>query len=98
MCQIKEITPCNLQTFWDRQLCFYVEKLFIREKTQKNELCQFSKEIYVKFEGMSFFQQYFLEKRGVVRFWFSLFLYTFGHSFMPPFIFGDAPFLSQFIF
>ena len=47
MCRIKKITPCSIQTFWDRQLCFYVKKLFVREKTPKSELCQFSKEIYV---------------------------------------------------
>ena len=32
----------TLKTFWDRQLCFYVEKLFVSEKTQKSELCHFS--------------------------------------------------------
>ena len=47
MCQIKKITLRSEQTFWDRQLCFYVKKLFVSEKTQKNELCHFSKEIYV---------------------------------------------------
>ena len=47
MCRIKKITPCSIQTFWDRQLCFYVKKLFVSEKTQKNELCHFSMEIYV---------------------------------------------------
>ena len=47
MCLIKKITPRTGQTFWDRQLCFYVKKLFVSEKTQKNELCHFSMEIYV---------------------------------------------------
>ena len=47
MCRIKKITPPDLQTFWDRQLCFYVKKLFVSEKTQKSELCHFSQEIYV---------------------------------------------------
>ena len=47
MCRIKKITPRTGQTFWDRQLCFYVKKLFVSEKTQKNELCHFSREIYV---------------------------------------------------
>ena len=47
MCWIKKITPPSLQTFWDRQLCFYVKKLFVSEKTQKSELCHFSQEIYV---------------------------------------------------
>jgi len=47
MCWIKKITPRTEQTFWDRQLCFYVKNLFISEKPQKNELCHFSKEIYV---------------------------------------------------
>ena len=42
MCRIKKITPCSIQTFWDRQLCFYVKKLFVSEKTQKSELCHFS--------------------------------------------------------
>ena len=42
MCRIRKITPRTGQTFWDRQLCFYVKKLFISEKTQKNELCHFS--------------------------------------------------------
>ena len=32
----------TLKTFWDRQLCFYVKKLFVSEKTQKSELCHFS--------------------------------------------------------
>ena len=36
-----------LSVFWDRQLCFYVKKLFVSEKTQKSELCHFSQEIYV---------------------------------------------------
>ena len=47
MCRIKKITPCSIQTFWDRQLCFYVKKLFVSEKTQKNEFCHFSMEIYI---------------------------------------------------
>ena len=47
MCRIKKITSPSLQTFWDRQLCFYVKKLFVSEKTPKSELCHFSKEIYV---------------------------------------------------
>ena len=47
MCRIKKITPCSIQTFWDCQLCFYVKKLFVSEKTQKSELCHFSWEIYV---------------------------------------------------
>ena len=47
MCRIKKITPRTGQTFWDRQLCFYVKKLFVSKKTQKNELCHFSMEIYV---------------------------------------------------
>ena len=47
MCRIKKITPRTGQTFWDRQLCFYVKKLFVSEKTQKSELCHFSKKIYV---------------------------------------------------
>ena len=42
MCRIKKITPCSIQTFWDRQLCFYVKKLFVSEKTQKSELFHFS--------------------------------------------------------
>ena len=42
MCRIKKITPCSLQIFWDRQLCFYVKKIFVSEKTQKSELCHFS--------------------------------------------------------
>ena len=46
MCWIKKIMPRTGQTFWDRQLCFYVKKLFVSEKTQKNELCHFSIEIY----------------------------------------------------
>ena len=37
----------TLKTFRDRQLCFYVKKLFVSEKTQKNELYHFSMEIYV---------------------------------------------------
>ena len=36
----------NNTTYWknflDRQLCFYVRKLFVSEKTQKSELCHFS--------------------------------------------------------
>ena len=47
MCGIKKITPRIGQTFLDRQLCFYVKKLFVSEKTEKNELCHFSKKIYV---------------------------------------------------
>ena len=47
MHQIKKITPRSEQTFRDRQLCFYVKKLFVSEKTQKSELCHFSWEIYV---------------------------------------------------
>ena len=47
MCRIKKITPRTEQTFWDRQLCFYVKKLFVSEKTRKSELFHFSKEIYV---------------------------------------------------
>ena len=47
MCRINKITPPSVQTFWDRQLCFYVKKLFVSEKTQKSELCHFSQEIYV---------------------------------------------------
>ena len=43
----QKITTRTGQTFWDRQLCFYVKKSFVSEKTQKNELCHFSKEIYV---------------------------------------------------
>ena len=42
MCRIKKITPLTEQTFQDRQLCFYVKKLFVSEKTQKSELCHFS--------------------------------------------------------
>ena len=38
MCQIKKITLRSQQTFWDRQLCFYVKKLFVIEKKQKSEL------------------------------------------------------------
>ena len=83
MCLIKKITPHTGQTFWDRQLCFYVKKLFISEKPQKNEkskvdgLKKFVQYVVLffwfdTFEGMSFFQQYFLAKGGVVRFWFSL--------------------------
>ena len=37
MCWIKKIPPRTVQTFWDRQLCFYVKKLFVSEKTQKSE-------------------------------------------------------------
>ena len=37
----------SITTFWDCQLYFYVKKLFVSEKTQKSELCHFSKEIYV---------------------------------------------------
>ena len=29
----------DFKFFWDRQLCFYVKKLFVSEKTQKSELC-----------------------------------------------------------
>ena len=47
MHRIKKITPRTEQTFRDRQLCFYVKKLFVSEKTQKSELCHFSWEIYV---------------------------------------------------
>ena len=42
MCRIKKIMPRAGQTFWDRQLCFYVEKIFVSEKTKKNELFHFS--------------------------------------------------------
>ena len=42
MHQIKKITPRFEQTFRDRQLCFYVKKLFVSEKTQKSELFHFS--------------------------------------------------------
>ena len=42
ICRIKKITPRTEQTFRDRQLCFYVKKLFVSEKTQKSELCHFS--------------------------------------------------------
>ena len=42
MCLIKKITPRIGQTFGDRQLCFYVKKLFVSEKTRKSELCHFS--------------------------------------------------------
>ena len=42
MRQIKNITPPCLQTFRDRQLCFYVKKIFVIEKTQKSELCHSS--------------------------------------------------------
>ena len=35
MCRIKKITPCSIQTFWDRQLCFYVKKSFVSEKYRK---------------------------------------------------------------
>ena len=53
MHQIKKITPRTEQTFRDRQLCFYVKKLFVSEKTQKSELCHFSQEIYViKFSAL----------------------------------------------
>ena len=41
ICRIKKITPRTGQTFWDRQLCFYIKKLFVSEKTQKSELCHF---------------------------------------------------------
>ena len=41
ICWIKKLTPRTLQTFWDRQLCFYVKKLFVSEKTQRSELCHF---------------------------------------------------------
>ena len=47
MHRIKKITPRTEQTFRDRQLCFYVKKLFVSEKTQKSELCHFSQKIYV---------------------------------------------------
>ena len=40
--RIKKLTPRALQTFCDRQLCFYVKKLYVSEKTQKSELCHFS--------------------------------------------------------
>ena len=53
MHRIKKITPRTEQTFRDRQLCFYVKKLFVSEKTQKSELCHFSWEIYViKFSAL----------------------------------------------
>ena len=42
ICRIKKVTPRTRQTFWDRQLCFYVKKLFVSEKTRKSELCHFS--------------------------------------------------------
>ena len=42
MCRIKKITPRTEQTFWDRQLCFYVKKLFVSEKnTEKWTLSLF---------------------------------------------------------
>ena len=47
MHRIKKIMPNIEQTFRDRQLCFYVKKLLVSEKTQKSELCHFSYEIYV---------------------------------------------------
>ena len=47
ICRIKKITLRTGQTSWDRQLCFYVKKLFVSEKTQKSELCHFSKQIFV---------------------------------------------------
>ena len=47
MHQIKKITLCSKQTFWDHQLCFYIKKSFVSEKTEKNELSHFSMEIYV---------------------------------------------------
>ena len=37
----------TLKTFWDRQLCFYVKKLFVSEKIQKSELFHFSWKIYI---------------------------------------------------
>ena len=40
--RIKKIKPHAEQTFRDRQLCFYVRKLVVSEKTQKSELCHFS--------------------------------------------------------
>ena len=46
-CRIKKIRAPSEQTFWDRQLCFYVKKLFVSEKTEKSELCHFSDKIYV---------------------------------------------------
>ena len=36
ICQIKKITLPGEQTFWDRQLCFYVKKWFVSE-TRMNE-------------------------------------------------------------
>ena len=41
MHQIKKITLRTEQTFRDRQLCFYVKKLFVSEKAQKSELFHF---------------------------------------------------------
>ena len=49
----KPDSTLTLKTFWDRQLCFYVKKLFVSKKTQKSELCHFSWEIYViKFSAL----------------------------------------------
>ena len=42
ICQIKKITPPSAQTFINRQVCFYVKKIFFSEKIQKSELCHFS--------------------------------------------------------
>ena len=38
----KSDSTFTLKTFLDRQLCFYVKKLFVSEKTQKSELFHFS--------------------------------------------------------
>ena len=43
MCQIKKIMPCSVQTFWDCQLCFYVKKIFVSEKTKKKWALSFFK-------------------------------------------------------
>ena len=45
MCQIKKITPTSLQTFWDRQLCFYVKKLFVVKKPRKVNFFIFHKRL-----------------------------------------------------
>ena len=41
---------------------------------------------------------FFQERGALSNFDYPLFPYTFGHSFMPPFVFGEAQFLSQFNF
>ena len=43
ICRIKKITLRTRQTFWDRQLCFYVKKLFVSEKTRKVNFFSFHK-------------------------------------------------------